>query len=67
MVEWSAEMQHDAHLCGGHSELKSCDEGSDEYILFFTVREILESAVFKTFEKFEFLGYTTQVVAETVF
>ena len=60
-------MQHDAQLYGCHSELKSCDEGSDEYILFVTVREILESAVFKTFEKYEVISYTTQVVAGTVF
>ena len=31
------------------------------------MREILESALYKTFEKYEIVGYTTQVNAGTIF
>lgn len=60
-------MKQEVHLSGAHSDLKKCEEGGDEHILFITVKDILESATFKTFERYEVIGYTSQVVAGTIF
>lgn len=48
MVESIADNQ----MCGGQSELKKCEEGSDEQLVFVSVRDILESIVGKQFENY---------------
>ena len=47
--------------------MKPCEEGSDEHLLFCSVMEELESLCGKQFACFLVLGYTSQVVAGTMF
>merc|ERR1712147_231763 len=52
-------------LMGGHSNLK--EVGEEEKQLFTSWKEIVEASANKTFDTFEPVGYTSQVVAGTVF
>ena len=54
-------------MLGGHSDLKHCEPGSEEHQLFETLKEALSLITERNFEKFEVVGFTSQVVAGTIF
>jgi hypothetical protein len=54
-------------MIGGHSDLKHCETGSEDHAFFETVKEALSLITDKKFDKFEVVGYTSQVVAGTIF
>lgn len=46
-------------MCGGETELKKCEDGSEEHLVFIAVKDILESIVGKPFDKYEVVGFTS--------
>jgi len=64
MVEATA---HQEQVVGAHSGLKPCQDGSEEHVLFESQREALQVILDRTFDKFEVIGFTTQVVAGCIF
>lgn len=62
-----AEETTQADLVGAPTDLLPCEEGSDEHLMFCSVMEELESLCGGSFECFQVLGMTKQVVNGTIF
>ena len=52
-------------MCGGPSEVRACEEGSDDYTMIMSMRQQMEEKHGMPFEMFDIVHYSTQVVAGT--